>query len=211
MIMIKEHDFIEIDYTGRTADDESVFDTTVQSVADENHIHAHDLKPVIICVGEAQLLKGLDEQLLGKDIGEHTIRIGAEKAFGKKSAKLIQLISTSKFAKEKIQPVPGLQVTIDGMNGLVRTVTGGRTMVDFNHPLASRDLVYTVNIKRMVTDPKEKAESLLKSLFQDAETELTEGVLNVKTKVKLPAEIHKMLEQRVTKLVPEIKSVSFGK
>jgi FKBP-type peptidyl-prolyl cis-trans isomerase 2 len=209
--MIAKNDFIEIDYTGRTADDNAVFDTTVKSVADENHLHSHNLKPVIICVGEGQLLKSLDENLIGKDIGEHMIKLTAEQAFGKKSAKLIQLVSTSKFVKEKIQPMPGLQVTIDGMNGLVRTVTGGRTMVDFNHPLASRDLVYTVTIKRIVTDAKEKAESLLAMVFPDVKTDLAEGVLNVTTKAKLPEELHKMLEERVKKLVPEIISVTFGK
>jgi FKBP-type peptidyl-prolyl cis-trans isomerase 2 len=214
MHTIQEHDFIEIDYTGRTAEENTVFDTTVEAIAKSEDLDNPQAKygSVIICVGEGQLLKGLDQQLLGKEIGnEYTLTVNAEGAFGKKSAKLVQLISTAKFIKEKIQPMPGLQINIDGMTGIVKTVTGGRTMVDFNHPLAGRDLIYTVQVKRLVTDDREKADSLLSMMIPGIETTLTEGELSVKTKLTLPAELHKQVEDRVMKLVPGIVKITFVK
>jgi FKBP-type peptidyl-prolyl cis-trans isomerase 2 len=211
---IKEHDFIEVEYTGRTADDNMVFDTTSEEVAKSEDLGGGHARwgPIIICVGEAQLLKGIDDQLVGKELGkEYEIRLSPEQAFGKKSAKLIQLVNTAKFRKQEINPMPGLQVNIDGMTGVIKTITGGRTMVDFNHPLASRELAYTVKIGRRVDDDREKAESLLKMLFADAKCELSEGILTVTSKVKLPKEVLTVVEKRVTKLVPAVKSITFGK
>jgi FKBP-type peptidyl-prolyl cis-trans isomerase 2 len=212
--IIAENDFIEIDYTGRTGDDQTLFDTTIEAIAKQEEIGDEHAKygSVIICVGEGQLLKGLDRELIGKEIGqEYTITLTADEAFGRKSAKLIQLVSTSKFIKQRIQPMPGLQVNIDGMTGIIKTVTGGRTMVDFNHPLAGRDIVYTVQVKRLVIDDNDKAKSLLSLMIPGIETELNESILTVKTKVKLPDELHAQIEGRVKKLVPAVTKVTFVK
>jgi len=211
---IKEHDFIEIEYTGMTKDDSVIFDTTSQETAKENDIHNPDMTygPVVICVGEGQVLKGLDQQLIGKEPGkEYEFEVGAEQAFGKRSAKLIHLINTSKFLKQNIKPVPGLQVTVDNMAGIVKTVTGSRTLVDFNHPLASKDLLYSAKIDRIVTDDKTKAESYLALLLgrKNVDTTLVDGILKIKTKEAMPKEIQENLKSKIRKLIPKIKEVAF--
>ena len=99
-------------------------------------------------------MKSLEDQIVGKKQAKHTFSINAEDAFGKKDAKMIQLIPMSKFRQQKIQPIPGLQLNIDGSFGVV-TVSGGRCLVDFNHPLAGKDLVYDVKINKIVEDDKE--------------------------------------------------------
>ena len=54
--------------------------------------------PIIVCLGEGQLLKGLEKELEGKEIGkEYTIELTPENALGKKDAKLIRLIPVSVF------------------------------------------------------------------------------------------------------------------
>lgn len=163
---LKEKDFVEIEYTGRLKDGNIIFDTTDAEVA-----KAHDLPkagqygPVVICIGQGQLLRGLEEELKGKEPGKYTVELSAEKAFGKKNAKLIQMVPAKKFLENKIQPVPGLQLNIDGAMCTIRQVTGGRVMVDFNHPLAGREVVYDVKISKVVTDKKEQLKALIAMLL----------------------------------------------
>ncbi|MBS3104633.1 peptidylprolyl isomerase [Candidatus Woesearchaeota archaeon] len=179
MAVIKKHDFVEIEYTGRIKEDNSIFDTTEEKVAKENGVYNknEDYIPVVICIGENNILKNLEEQMIDKETGkEYTFEISSNNAFGKKDAKMIQLIPANKFRQQNIQPIPGLQLNIDGVFGVVKTVSGGRCLVDFNHPLASKDLVYHVKINRVVEDNKEKIKSLLKMhlRIKDAEIELKE-------------------------------------
>ena len=144
MIVVKYHDFVEIEYTGRTKDDNSIFDTTEEKVAKENGVYDKHVSysPVIVCIGQNNILKALDDQMIGKETGkEYVFEISSEEAFGKRDAKLIQLIPAKKFRQQKIQPFPGLQLNIDGIFGIVKTVSGGRILVDFNHPLAGKDIV----------------------------------------------------------------------
>jgi len=162
--MIKENDFIELDYTGIIKDDKIIFDTTIEKTAKDNNIFddKREYKPIIICVGENHLIKGLDEQVTGKEIGKYTIEVKDVDAFGKKSTERINLMPMNEFKKQNINPFVGLDIEADGRRGIIRSISGGRVLVDFNHPLSSKDLTYEIDIKRIVTDNKEKVEGLLK-------------------------------------------------
>ena len=150
MTIVSKKDFIEIEYTGKLKDENVVFDTTDETVAKENGLESHSgYGSVIICVGEEQLLKGLDKNLEGKETGkEYDIELKPEDAFGNKNAKLIQLVPTSKFKQQNVQPMPGMQLNIDGVVGTIKTVSGGRTLVDFNHPLSGKVLTYKIKINK---------------------------------------------------------------
>jgi len=227
MTTIKKHDFVEIEYTGRIKEDNTIFDTSEEKVAKEERVYdkSADYSPVIISVGENYMLKSLEDQMIGKEIGkEYSFEIDFENAFGKKDAKLIQLIPTSKFKQEKIEPFPGLQLNIDGVFGIIKTVSGGRCMVDFNHPLAGKDLIYNVKINKIVEDNKEKIKSLLKMhlKIKDAEIELKEESsateLNksssqlsaeIKSKHNVPKESIAEFKKIVAKTIPNIKNIDF--
>ncbi|MBN2053121.1 peptidylprolyl isomerase [Candidatus Woesearchaeota archaeon] len=209
--MIKKGDFVELDYTGKIKDDKIVFDTTVEETAKTANIHnpKFKYKPVIVCIGEKHLVAGLDEAIIGKNPGAYTIEVKAEHAFGKKSAELLKLIPIKLFTKDQVQPYVGLEVNVDGMLGIVRNVSGGRVIVDFNHPLAGRDLVYDINIKRIVTDPLEKAKSVLEITGVPFESiDLADNKATIVTKGQLPEEISKELGESIKKLV-DLKSVDF--
>src|SRR3989338_8134574 len=99
MATVKKHDFVEIEYTGRLKQDSSVFDTTEEKVARENGVYDKDAdySPLVICIGENNILKGLEEQIIGKETGkEYKFEISHENAFGRKDAKFIQLVPTSR-------------------------------------------------------------------------------------------------------------------
>src|SRR3989338_1278987 len=214
MAVIKQHDFVEIEYTGTIKEDSSVFDTTDEKIAKEHGAFDKnaDYSPAIICIGEHNVLKSLDEKMIGKVAGEeYTFDLSPEEAFGKKDAKLIQTIPSNKFRQQKIQPVPGLQLNIDGMFGIVRTVSGGRCYVDFNHPLAGKNIVYKVKVNKILEDDSEKLKSLLDSHFHlhDAQIELKEGNATVKTHHKVPKEAFDEIKGIVRRMIPNIKDIEF--
>ena len=214
MAVIKKHDFVEIEYTGRIKENNAIFDTTQEKVAKENELYDKDAdySPAIICIGEHNILKALDEEMIGKETGkEYAFEVSADNAFGRKDAKLIQLIPTNKFRQQNIQPIPGLQLNIDGVFGVVKTVSGGRCLVDFNHPLAGKDLIYNVKINRVVDDNKEKIQSLLKIHLQikDVEIELKENSETIKLKHDLPKKTQEEFKKIVERTVPTIKNITF--
>ncbi|MBU1705068.1 MAG: FKBP-type peptidyl-prolyl cis-trans isomerase, partial [Nanoarchaeota archaeon] len=192
--------------TGTLKDDNIVFDTTDAKVAEENGIFDEKTAygPVIVCIGEGQLIPGLDKKIEGKEAGkEYDINLTAEESFGKKDAKLIQLIPTSRFKKDKVQPMPGMQVNIDGITATIKSVSGGRTLVDFNHPLSGKDLAYKINIKRIVEHPKEKIQAYLKLQIglKDIKVEMKDNV----AEIELP--IPKEAQEELAKKLKEITGV----
>ncbi len=214
MAIIKYHDFVEIEYTARIREDNTIFDTTQENVAKENNFYDKnaDYEPVIICVGEGNILKGLEEQIIGKETQkEYKFEISSGNAFGKKDARLLQLIPLNKFRQQNIQPVPGLQLNIDGIFGVVKTVSGGRCYVDFNHPLAGKDLVYDVKINKIVDDDREKIKSLLKVHLhiKDAEIELKDDSIDISLKQDLPKQAQEEFKKIAYSTIPAIKNLSF--
>jgi FKBP-type peptidyl-prolyl cis-trans isomerase SlyD len=199
---IKTNDFVELEYTGTIKENGIVFDTTDEKTAKEHELPKAQYGPVVVVIGQGQLLKGLEEQIVGKEPGAYKIELSAEKAFGKKNAKLIQMVPAAKFKDQKIQPVPGLQLNIDGMICTIRQVTGGRVMVDFNHPLAGRDIVYDIKIKNIVTDKKEQLKAVFAMLLNIAPEKLAlDGAkARVELKVELPAQIIPELQKKVKDL-----------
>ena len=213
---MKKGDFVELEYTGKVKDMNIVFDTTSEKEAKENNIHDERASygPVIICIGQKHVIHGLDEELEGKEPGKkYHIELSPEQGFGKKNAKLIQLVATSKFIKQKINPMPGLQVNIDNMMGMIRTVSGGRTLVDFNHPLAGKELVYDFKINKIVKDDGEKLKALLKLQFnlKDAKVAIKEGnaAISLNIKQNLPKPIEEKLTEYIKELIPSIKKIKF--
>ncbi|MBI1970041.1 peptidylprolyl isomerase [Candidatus Woesearchaeota archaeon] len=208
---VQKEDFVELEYTARVKETKQVFDTTDEKTAKDAGIHNEKAtyKPVTICLGEGHLLKGLDRALLGKEIGKkHTVTVNPEEGFGRKNTKLIQLIATQKFLKQGIQPMPGLQVNIDGIFGMIKNVSGGRTLVDFNHPLAGQVLEYEVKLNRKVTDKKEKVKALAHLVLQeDAEIEVKENSVTVKTNEAVQKETAERLKESIQKLIPSFTAV----
>ena len=214
MTTVKKNDFVEIEYTGRIKDGNAIFDTTEEQVAKENGVYDKDAdySPMIICIGKSHVLKGLEEQIINKETGNsYTFELNSENAFGKKDAKLIQLIPTNKFRQQNIQPVPGLQLNIDGVFGIIKTVSGGRCLVDFNHPLAGKDLVYSIKINRIIEDPKIKLDALLKIYLhiKDAEIEIKDSFAVIKTKQKIQKEQEEEFRKIAAETVQDIKKVDF--
>lgn len=211
---LKEKDFVEIEYTGKI--ENKVFDTTSEETAKKENIFNEKTTygPIKICIGQNQVLKGIDESLIGKPSNdEFDVLITAEKAFGKKNPKLLKIVNTGIFKKQNIKPFPGLQVNVDGLIGTIKTVTGGRTIVDFNHPLSGHDLNYHIKINKTITDPEEKLSSLVEMSLNinKVKVEVKESKATVKLQFELPLQSKDNLTEKAKELIPEIKEINFEK
>ncbi|MDP3698018.1 MAG: peptidylprolyl isomerase [Nanoarchaeota archaeon] len=213
---IQLHDFVEIDYTGKLADG-TVFDTTSEKIAKEQHLHSPKQKyqPTVVCVGERQLLPGLDAQLVDKELGkEYTVTLPPEKAFGKRDIKQVKIIPMNMFQQHKVQPHPGLQVDVDGEMGMVSRVSGGRVIVNFNHPLAGKEVTYSYKVLRKVTDQKEKVSAFLSALLrlpaEAMKIEVKDNAATVSIPGELPTQISTTLAQKLVQLTG-LKDILFKK
>lgn len=213
---VQHHDFVELDYTGKLTDG-TVFDTTSEKVATEHHFQSqnHKYQPAVICVGERQLLPGLDMQLVDKELGkEYSVTLPPEQAFGKRDIKQVKIIPMNMFRQHNVQPQPGLQVDVDGEKGIITRVSGGRVMVNFNHPLAGKEVLYTYKILRKVTDQKEKVSAFLSAILrlpaEAMKIEVKDDVATVTIPGELPAQISTILAQKLVQLTG-LKDILFKK
>jgi FKBP-type peptidyl-prolyl cis-trans isomerase SlyD len=198
---VKEGDFIEVEYTGRFKDG-TVFDTTDEELAKEKKIYSPRMKygSNIICVGQGQLVEGLDEALVDKEIGKgYVVELTPEKAFGKKDFKKIMLVSHSEFKKQNLNPQPGLQVEIDGQVGTVIRSSGGRVMVNFNHPFAGKEVNYEIKINKKIEDKATKVKSYLELTLNmpKVEVEMKEDKAVVTLPMKMGEDIEKLFAGKI--------------
>jgi len=211
-MVIKKGDFIEVEYTGRIRVSSQIFDSTDEATAkkagikDDNAVYG----PKVICVSRNYILDAIDETFVGKEKGaSFTLELKPEQSFGHRDSKLIKTFPIDTLRKQKINPFPGLQLDLGGMVGVVRSVNSGRVMMDFNSPLAGRDVMYKIKIKDMVTDELKQLEGLVVVLLTLSSKDFTiekkeeEYVLTVKKKV--PDEIKKEFSQEVFEVLPKIK------
>jgi FKBP-type peptidyl-prolyl cis-trans isomerase 2 len=196
----KEHDFLKVNYTAKLKDG-SVFDTTVESVGKEHQLGEGPFVPAVICLGEGFILPTIEKNLIGKEKGKYTFEIAAIDAFGKKDAKLIRLFPTNKFIAQNVMPEPGVVVNMDGRMGMIKTVTGGRTTVDFNHPLSGKDVVYEVEVLDIVTDAAEKVKTVVSNVLDaSAHVEVKENKATVGIHHEIPPQILEQFKKKIIEL-----------
>ncbi len=209
---IKKNDFVTIEYTGSLKENGQIFDTTNETIAKKVSIYNPKMKygPMTICVGQNQILKAIDEAVIGKEENNSfSLDLTAEKAFGKKNAKMVRLVPSSIFTKQKIMPFVGLEVQIDQMPGIVRSVSGGRILVDFNHPLSGRDIKYEIKINKQVTDSKEKLKAYMQMTLGVVDPKITIIGDKAEIEMAIPAQISKALADKLVEVVPELKTIEF--
>ena len=164
MTTIKKNDFIELEFTGKANNE--IFDTTNKEEAKQMGLDA-DVKPVVISVGNHMVLKGFDDALEGKEIGKkYTITLKPEQAFGKRNPSMVKIIPMRIFKEKNIYPVPGMTLHLDQYVVRVLSVSGGRVNVDFNNPLAGKEITYEFTPTKIINDNKERIDALQDFFFR---------------------------------------------
>jgi len=165
VLPVAKGDFILIDYTTRIKETGEVFDTTSIEEAKKGGVFKEGSRyeQMLVVVGEGWVLKGLDDSLVGLEVGkESSIEIPPSQGFGERDPSKIRMIPITRFRKQGGgQVYPGMQIEVDNKPAVIRTVGGGRVQVDFNPPLAGKTLVYNIVVKGVLTEDLEKTRALV--------------------------------------------------
>ena len=112
----------------------------------ENHVF--NTMIVTFQVGKEEVIKGLDQGVIGMRLGEEkNITIPPALAFGEYNLSLIKEISNEFFIKlNETIPEQGEVLNIDGVRGRVIDVTNETILFDTNHELAGKTLNLTLKL-----------------------------------------------------------------
>jgi len=152
-------DFVLAEYTLSVKETGEVIDTTSEEEAKKAGVYDSKERygPRLVIIGEGRLIEGLEEAIKNLEEGkEIEVEIPPEKGFGKRDPSKIKILPKTQFLRNNVVPEPGKIVEINGQLAIIRSVTGGRVVVDFNHPLAGKTLKARVRVVRLLKTPQEK-------------------------------------------------------
>jgi len=144
---VSKNAMVQMAYKGTLADG------TVFSQSEEG-------KPLEFLVGAGTLIPTLEKGLLGMKVGEkRTIQVKAAEAYGEYDKSAVQRMPRKQFPRDLELKVGG-QYQFNSPGGpIVVTVTAlddVSVTLDFNHPLAGKDLTFEVTIVKIRAATKEE-------------------------------------------------------
>ena len=132
------NDTVVLHYTGSFTDG-AVFDSSL------------DREPFEFTIGQGMVISGLENGIVGMNEGESkTLNIPAEEAYGLHREDLLAVIGRSQIPANidlKIGMVLQARSPDGGVTSvIVRDVNDENVTLDFNHPLAGKELIFEVNL-----------------------------------------------------------------
>ncbi len=162
----KDGDFVLINYvvSVKDGDKEVVQDTNIADVAKKSGIYDSNKRyePYLVVVGRSQVLKAIDAQLRDMDVGQRKEFTAApEDAYGPYREDLIIRVPIKQLNRYGITPVVGRRVEVGGRIGVIRSVTERFAYIDFNHPLAGKDLKIELEVVGKLESLEDKVKYLV--------------------------------------------------
>lgn len=131
--------FVTIDYLIRTGDN-------------EHYPRSGEPEELSFCLGWGLMPAPLEEAMLGMTLKEHkVVRLTPLQAFGEVDEKLILEVPRTDFAPE-VHPEPGDVFETTDEEGhptyfVVKAVQPDLVTIDFNHPLAGKEVEFVITVK----------------------------------------------------------------
>ncbi len=162
---IPRNTFVLVEYTIRVRDTNELVDTTLEDIAKKEGRYDPEkvYEPILVIVGEGRLIPGFEEHIeqsgeVGKEL---TVEIPPEKAYGLRDPSKVKVLNARELLRSGIVPEIGKIIEVGGSVGVIKAISGGRVLVDFNHPLAGKTLICTYKIVKILDDDVEKIRYLL--------------------------------------------------
>ncbi|MCJ7431802.1 peptidylprolyl isomerase, partial [Candidatus Bathyarchaeota archaeon] len=219
---LQKGDFIIIDYVAKVKETGEIFDTTNEEVAKKEHLYKEGdiYEPKLVVIGEAWVLKALDESLTTMEIGKPTsAEIPPSKAFGDRDAEKVRRVPLRQLLAKEITPSIGLRIEYGGKMATVRAIGAGRVLLDFNPPLAGKTLVYEVTVQKKLETAEERIAAIIHRRIPAVEQAKFEFAVKPKTVcAEMPEEAFYLegiqvakrgIVMDVQKFFPQITSVKF--
>lgn len=147
MVQAKKGDVVKVHYTGKF-EDGTVFDTSIGR------------DPLGFAVGSRKVIPGFEEAVEGMNPGElKTVSISPEKGYGLHLEELVIEIARDNLPEE-VEPVVGQAIQIGESHDkmlqvTVTEVTDSKVVLDANHPLAGKNLVFEIKLLEIVEEGSE--------------------------------------------------------
>jgi FKBP-type peptidyl-prolyl cis-trans isomerase 2 len=169
---MEKGDIVYVEYDAYA--DGKLFDTTHEDVAKENDLYNENqnqrYSPLPVIIGAGRLVNGFERALSESNVGEEKeVEFGENDGFGKRDPKLVETFSIREFRRERIEPQPGMEVSIRNRKGTVVTVTAGRVIVDFNEPFAGKTLKYRFKILEKLEEPERRIQAIIEMYYPSYE------------------------------------------
>jgi len=137
--VVEKGSSVTVQYIG-TLDDGTVFEDSYKNQT-----------PLTFEVGSGQLIKGFDTGILGMSVGEKkTLNLTPDQAYGEHNSDRIHDVNIENFNKEN---PPEVDQTVIGQNELgqqmmarVLEINSKNVKLDFNHPLAGKNLQFQIEV-----------------------------------------------------------------
>ena len=139
---VQEGDTVSVEYVATLADG-----TLFESSAD------YDI-PITFVIGEGQVLKGLENAVLGMKEGEHKkVLLRPAEAYGFPDRTKIEMMPLETFPSgthlRKGMVLPYIDDQNQEVFGTVREITAEGVVIDFNHPLVGQSLWFNVTLVKI--------------------------------------------------------------
>lgn len=108
-------------------------------------------EPLQFVAGDKSIIPGLETALIGMHVGEEKIvTVDPKDAYGEVDQKAFKEFPTSSLPKE-MEPKPGMVLQAQAPDGesfpaTIAELKGDKVVLDFNHPLAGKQLKFQVKI-----------------------------------------------------------------
>ena len=193
---IKDKDFVDVEYDIYAND--KLVQTTDEKKGKAAKLDIKEYGLQTIIVGKSFILKGMDEHITKNPSGkEYTLNLEAKDAYGLRNKALIKTFPKASFEEQKMRPVVGMTYDFNGTFGTVKSVTGGRVMVDFNNPLAGKVIKLTYTVKKKVDDIAKKLSTILNIVLRIPANMYEIKVEGKEIKLLVPAQLSVMKEMLI--------------
>ena len=135
---ISDNQVVSIHYELRNVDNGEILDSNINAA------------PLSFIVGKGQIIPGLEEKIKDLKVGEKAdIKVAAVDAYGVYDDNAVQTLPKEQFAGLELQV--GMTLYGQGEHGetvqvIVKNFNDETVEIDFNHPLAGKDLLFAINV-----------------------------------------------------------------
>jgi len=135
---ISDNQVVSIHYELRNVDNGEILDSNINAA------------PLSFIVGKGQIIPGLEEKIKELKAGENAdIKVAAADAYGIYDDNAVQTLPKEQFAGLELQV--GMTLYGQGEHGetvqvMVKNFNDETVEIDFNHPLAGKDLLFAISI-----------------------------------------------------------------
>jgi peptidylprolyl isomerase len=147
--MITQGSTVEVHYTGRFPNDDQSFDSS------------EGRDPLQFQIGSGQIIPGFEKAIIGKNVGDKVqVTISPEEGYGELREDLFVQVPLDKLPGDV---EVGQELQADSGNGqpvrvIVESVNENHVVINANHPLAGRELLFDIEVVSVKNETQTIAE-----------------------------------------------------